>query len=255
MFLHHHKHIFVTVIWIKKYCMYKWQTMKPKVFTPLCVLQQAAGSELSGSIRALQRDLEELRSVNVSLRKENQSLREQLNSAKNGDWNIQQFVSERCSLVHLLTLTSFYSPSGFRRGCTWAPGASQLWCRVCSCFEGFLPQHDLSQGSAAAPAQTQAQCTSAASELQLTWHRTDSAVIYDVCQHHLLYFHRPFASCRRSRTCSGSGCLWTSRVVCWRTSRSSWSRASPHSNKTLPPSFVANENGQESGLNFMEFSS
>ncbi len=43
--------------------------------------------------------------------------------------------------------------------CARSVGASQLRCRVCSCPQGFLPQHDLSQGSAAAPAQTQAQCT------------------------------------------------------------------------------------------------
>ncbi|KAM6943437.1 kinesin-like protein KIF28P [Xenentodon cancila] len=43
-----------------------------------------ASAELSCSARALQQDLEELKSVNASLRKENQSLREQLNAARNG---------------------------------------------------------------------------------------------------------------------------------------------------------------------------
>ncbi|CAG5853834.1 unnamed protein product [Menidia menidia] len=41
-------------------------------------------SELGCSVRALQQDLNELKSVNASLRKENHSLREQLHSAKNG---------------------------------------------------------------------------------------------------------------------------------------------------------------------------
>ncbi|KAF0043349.1 hypothetical protein F2P81_004686 [Scophthalmus maximus] len=41
-------------------------------------------AELSCSVRALQQDVEELKSVNTSLRKENQSLREQLNTARNG---------------------------------------------------------------------------------------------------------------------------------------------------------------------------
>ncbi|KAM4593652.1 kinesin-like protein KIF28P isoform 1-T1 [Odontesthes bonariensis] len=41
-------------------------------------------AELSCSVRALQQDLEELKSVNASLRKENHSLREQLHSTRNG---------------------------------------------------------------------------------------------------------------------------------------------------------------------------
>uniref|UniRef100_A0A3B5R4N0 Uncharacterized protein n=1 Tax=Xiphophorus maculatus TaxID=8083 RepID=A0A3B5R4N0_XIPMA len=39
--------------------------------------------ELSCSVRALQQDLEKLKSLNESLRKENHSLREQLNTVKN----------------------------------------------------------------------------------------------------------------------------------------------------------------------------
>lgn len=58
----------------------------------------------------------------------------------------------------------------------------------------------------------------------------------------------PDCYCRRSRTCSGSGCSQTSTALCWRTSQSSWSRASPRSSKMWPPLFVANENAQESGL-------
>ncbi|XP_056268670.1 kinesin-like protein KIF28P [Pseudoliparis swirei] len=42
-------------------------------------------TELSCSARALQQDMEELKSVNTALRKENQSLREQLNAARNGE--------------------------------------------------------------------------------------------------------------------------------------------------------------------------
>lgn len=50
------------------------------------VLQQTVDSaELSCSVRALQQDLEKLKSVNISLRKENHSLREQLNTARNGN--------------------------------------------------------------------------------------------------------------------------------------------------------------------------
>ncbi|XP_061566896.1 kinesin-like protein KIF28P [Cololabis saira] len=43
-----------------------------------------ASAELGCSVRALQQDLEELKSVNASLRKENHSLREQLNTTRNG---------------------------------------------------------------------------------------------------------------------------------------------------------------------------
>lgn len=40
------------------------------------------------SMRALQEDLEELKSINASLKKENNNLREQLNSARSGNSNI-----------------------------------------------------------------------------------------------------------------------------------------------------------------------
>ncbi|XP_013872656.1 kinesin-like protein KIF28P [Austrofundulus limnaeus] len=68
----------------------------------------AAGSGLSGSIRALQRDLEELRSVNVSLRKENQSLREQLNSAKNGEGVRGRSMRPSCDAEFARALKVFY---------------------------------------------------------------------------------------------------------------------------------------------------
>ncbi|XP_044202118.1 kinesin-like protein KIF28P isoform X1 [Thunnus albacares] len=47
-------------------------------------------AELSCSLRALQQDLEELKSMNASLKKENQSLREQLNTARNGNQHTHQ---------------------------------------------------------------------------------------------------------------------------------------------------------------------
>ncbi|TNN43726.1 Kinesin-like protein KIF28P [Liparis tanakae] len=46
-------------------------------------------TELSCSARALQQDVEELKGVNAALRKENQSLREQLNAARNGDRSVK----------------------------------------------------------------------------------------------------------------------------------------------------------------------
>uniref|UniRef100_A0A087YF23 Kinesin-like protein 6 n=1 Tax=Poecilia formosa TaxID=48698 RepID=A0A087YF23_POEFO len=48
-------------------------------------LQLSDSAELSCSVRALQQDVEELKSLNESLRKENHSLREQLNAVKNGN--------------------------------------------------------------------------------------------------------------------------------------------------------------------------
>uniref|UniRef100_A0A3Q2XBZ8 Uncharacterized protein n=1 Tax=Haplochromis burtoni TaxID=8153 RepID=A0A3Q2XBZ8_HAPBU len=56
----------------------------PTENTCVCVLSQPVDpSDLSCSVRALQQDLDELKSVNESLRKENHSLREQLNTARN----------------------------------------------------------------------------------------------------------------------------------------------------------------------------
>ncbi|XP_040897287.1 kinesin-like protein KIF28P [Toxotes jaculatrix] len=49
----------------------------------------ANSAELSCSVRALQQDFEELKSVNASLRKENHSLREQLNTARNGGESVR----------------------------------------------------------------------------------------------------------------------------------------------------------------------
>ncbi len=71
---------------LKSLCFYKC------VF----VLQPLNSAELSCSVRALQQDLEELKSVNASLRKENHNLREQLNAAKNGNTH-----THRVSVLHI----------------------------------------------------------------------------------------------------------------------------------------------------------
>ncbi|XP_024862257.1 kinesin-like protein KIF28P isoform X2 [Kryptolebias marmoratus] len=76
----------------------------------------AADSELSGSIRA-QQDLEELRSVNASLRKENQSLREQLTSAKNGGEGARgRSVRPSCDAEFARALKVFYHSMTSVRG-------------------------------------------------------------------------------------------------------------------------------------------
>lgn len=51
----------------------------------VCVLQPVDSAGLNCSLGALQQDLEELKSVNASLRKENQSLREQLTRTGNSN--------------------------------------------------------------------------------------------------------------------------------------------------------------------------
>lgn len=55
------------------------------LFSECFLSQPLDSSDLSCSVRALQQDLDELKSVNESLRKENHSLREQLNTARNGN--------------------------------------------------------------------------------------------------------------------------------------------------------------------------
>lgn len=129
------------------------------------VIQRAADSaELSCSVRALQQDLEELKSVNISLRKENHSLREQLNTARNG--NEEEFtprllfMTSKDWMTFLISHTSSPFSLCVRWGeCAWSLNAAKLRCRVRSISQGFLPQHDVCPGSAAAPAQIQAQCT------------------------------------------------------------------------------------------------
>lgn len=87
------------------------------------VMQQAAdAAELNCSVRALRQDLEKLKSVNISLRKENHSLREQLNTAKNGN---KEFTT------HLLFMTSedthpLHSLCVRWGECTWSLNAAKL---------------------------------------------------------------------------------------------------------------------------------
>lgn len=136
----------------------------------VCLLQPVDSAENSGSVRALQQDLEELRSVNASLRKENHSLREQLNAARNGNqstqrlqdihmWNIPVSNTRDENVIDEFVLSDTHLSDYFRWGeRTQSLRASKLWCWVCPGPQGFLPQYDLCQGSASAAAQTQAQC-------------------------------------------------------------------------------------------------
>uniref|UniRef100_A0A3Q3JAD9 Uncharacterized protein n=1 Tax=Monopterus albus TaxID=43700 RepID=A0A3Q3JAD9_MONAL len=62
----------------------------------------------SGSVRALLQDLEELKSVNASLRKENHSLREQLNTARNGESVRGRSVRPSCDAEFARALKVFY---------------------------------------------------------------------------------------------------------------------------------------------------
>lgn len=196
-------------------------------------LQPLDPADNSCSIKALQQDLEELRSVNASLRKENHSLREQLNTAKTGH---RRAWTPRLRRIHAETLD--WDPSLCFRGGghAWSRHASQLRCRVRSRSQGFLPRHDLGQGAAAAPAQTQAQRTYA--RLLNVLHRV----------YFTLANVRVAVVSRRSLTCWDSGSLWTNGAVCSETSQSSWNSACPHSSKMSPPLSDANENVPESGL-------
>ncbi|XP_030580685.1 kinesin-like protein KIF28P [Archocentrus centrarchus] len=66
-------------------------------------------AELSCSVRALQQDLDELKSVNESLRKENHSLREQLNTARNGGEGARgRSVRPSCDAEFARALKVFY---------------------------------------------------------------------------------------------------------------------------------------------------
>ncbi|XP_058485847.1 kinesin-like protein KIF28P [Solea solea] len=65
--------------------------------------------ELSCAVRALQQDVEELKSVNASLRKENHSLREQLNTARNGgDVGRGRSLRPSCDAEFARALKVFY---------------------------------------------------------------------------------------------------------------------------------------------------
>uniref|UniRef100_A0A673IZ46 Kinesin motor domain-containing protein n=1 Tax=Sinocyclocheilus rhinocerous TaxID=307959 RepID=A0A673IZ46_9TELE len=61
-------------------------------------LQETGGSDLSSSLRALHQDLEQLRNSNAALKKENSALREQLNSARNGDYFRLSHAGHYCSV-------------------------------------------------------------------------------------------------------------------------------------------------------------
>uniref|UniRef100_A0A3B5AVM6 Uncharacterized protein n=1 Tax=Stegastes partitus TaxID=144197 RepID=A0A3B5AVM6_9TELE len=72
--------------------------------------------ELSCSVRALQQDLEELKSVNASLRKENHSLREQLNTARNVEGVRGRSVRPSCDAEFARALKVFYHSMTSVRG-------------------------------------------------------------------------------------------------------------------------------------------
>ncbi|KAA8595481.1 hypothetical protein FQN60_010772 [Etheostoma spectabile] len=66
-------------------------------------------AEPSCSVRVLQQDLEELKSVNTSLRKENHNLREQLNAARNGGDSVRgRSVRPSCDAEFARSLKVFY---------------------------------------------------------------------------------------------------------------------------------------------------
>ncbi|XP_076012339.1 kinesin-like protein KIF28 [Genypterus blacodes] len=74
-------------------------------------------ADLSCSVSALQQDLEELRSVNASLRKDNQTLREQLNSARNGVESVRgRSVRPSCDAEFARALKVFYHSMTSVRG-------------------------------------------------------------------------------------------------------------------------------------------
>uniref|UniRef100_A0A3P8RZ87 Si:rp71-84d9.1 n=1 Tax=Amphiprion percula TaxID=161767 RepID=A0A3P8RZ87_AMPPE len=74
-------------------------------------------AELSCSVRALQQDLEELKSVNASLRKENHTLREQLNTGRNGVEGVRsRSVRPSCDAEFARALKVFYHSMTSVRG-------------------------------------------------------------------------------------------------------------------------------------------
>ncbi|KAL6113275.1 uncharacterized protein ACO6RY_11602 [Pungitius sinensis] len=73
--------------------------------------------ELGFSRRALQQDLEQLKSVNASLRKENQSLREKLNAARNGVEGVRgRSLRPSCDAEFARSLKVFYHSMTSVRG-------------------------------------------------------------------------------------------------------------------------------------------
>ncbi|XP_033972238.1 kinesin-like protein KIF28P [Trematomus bernacchii] len=76
-----------------------------------------ASAEISCSVRALQQDMEELKSVNSSLRKENHILREQLNAARNGGEGVRgRSVRPSCDAEFARSLKVFYHSMTSVRG-------------------------------------------------------------------------------------------------------------------------------------------
>uniref|UniRef100_A0A3Q3EDJ5 Uncharacterized protein n=1 Tax=Labrus bergylta TaxID=56723 RepID=A0A3Q3EDJ5_9LABR len=73
-------------------------------------------ADLSCSVRALQQDMEELKNANASLRKENESLREQLNTARNGDSVRGRSVRPSCDAEFARALKVFYHSMTSVRG-------------------------------------------------------------------------------------------------------------------------------------------
>ncbi|XP_032416359.1 kinesin-like protein KIF28P isoform X2 [Xiphophorus hellerii] len=74
-------------------------------------------AELSCSVRALQQDLEKLKSLNESLRKENHSLREQLNTVKNGGDGVRgRSLRPSCDAEFARALKVFYHSMTSVRG-------------------------------------------------------------------------------------------------------------------------------------------
>lgn len=77
--------------------------MEQADFIPNCNCQPADSAGHSSSVRALQQDLDELKSINSSLRKENRTLREQLGAARNGTEEPRHTAaSALCSLERML---------------------------------------------------------------------------------------------------------------------------------------------------------
>ncbi|XP_023188095.1 kinesin-like protein KIF28P [Xiphophorus maculatus] len=82
---------------------------------PQATLSDSA--ELSCSVRALQQDLEKLKSLNESLRKENHSLREQLNTVKNGGDGVRgRSLRPSCDAEFARALKVFYHSMTSVRG-------------------------------------------------------------------------------------------------------------------------------------------
>ncbi|KAF7665771.1 hypothetical protein LDENG_00132020 [Lucifuga dentata] len=78
---------------------------------------EAVPTDLSCSLKGLQQDLEELRSVNASLRRENDTLREQLNSARNGGESVRgRSVRPSCDAEFARALKVFYHSMTSVRG-------------------------------------------------------------------------------------------------------------------------------------------